>query len=137
MTVMSRPVMNTCCARIIHAVAAGSGNFQRGHTYLRHEVGTAAGVAVLKRLTAGGLSLGLELVEDRETRQHFAPKHRLAARIKAEAFETGLIDYPMAGTRDRRMGDHVFLAPPCIIGYTQIGELIDKQNRAIQRELSV
>ena len=51
---------------------------------------------------------------------------KFAARFKANAFENGLICYPMSGTRDGREGDHVLLAPPFIISDDQIGELVDK-----------
>ena len=83
-----------------------------------------------------GLFLGLELVADREAKAPFDPARRLAARIKAEAFEAGLICYPMSGTRDGRHGDHVLLAPPFIISDDQIGELTDKLSGAIDRALA-
>ena len=37
---------------------------------------------------------------------------RVSARVKAEAFERGLLVYPGSGTVDGRQGDHVLLAPP-------------------------
>ncbi|ETX28425.1 aspartate aminotransferase family protein [Roseivivax isoporae] len=83
-----------------------------------------------------GLFLGLELVADRATKAPFDPARRLAARIKAAAFEAGLICYPMSGTIDGRLGDHVLLAPPFIISDDQIGELTDKLGRAIDTALA-
>lgn len=44
-----------CTAAIYQAIAAGSGFFQHGHTYLGHPVATAAGLAVLRELTEGGM----------------------------------------------------------------------------------
>ena len=82
-----------------------------------------------------GLFVGLELVEDREARAPFAPRHGLAARIKAEAFDAGLICYPMSGTRDGRNGDHILLAPPFIIGDDQIDELTHKLSGAVDRAI--
>ncbi|MGV6812057.1 MAG: aspartate aminotransferase family protein, partial [Brevirhabdus sp.] len=76
-----------------------------------------------------GLFMGLELVANRETKTPFAPERRLAPRIKAAAFEEGLICYPMSGTRNGRDGDHVLLAPPFVIEDDQIGELTDKLER--------
>ena len=78
-----------------------------------------------------GLFLGLELVEDREQKQPFASDRKVAARVKAAAFEAGLICYPMAGTRDGKSGDHVLLAPPFIINDDQVAELVDKLSVAI------
>jgi len=73
-----------------------------------------------------GLFQGMEFVEDRDSKTPFDPTRKFAARFKANAFENGLICYPMSGTRDGREGDHVLLAPPFIISDDQIGELVDK-----------
>lgn len=78
-----------------------------------------------------GLFQGIEFVADRETKAPFDPSLRLAGRLKAAAFEAGLICYPMAGTRDGKQGDHVLLAPPFIISDDQIGELVDKLDAAL------
>ncbi|MFC6689413.1 aspartate aminotransferase family protein [Jhaorihella thermophila] len=82
-----------------------------------------------------GLFRGIELVEDRATRTPFDPARRLAARIKSEAFNRGLICYPMSGTRDGRIGDHVLLAPPFIMTEDQIPEVTDKLTDAIDAAL--
>lgn len=152
--------------QIYQAVAAGSGAFQHGHTYMGHAMAAAGALAVLEaiqtrdlltrvqvqgeKLDAAlrdalgqhphigdirgrGLFRGLELVADRESKAPFDPSHRLHARIKALAFEDGLICYPMAGTIDGRWGDHVLLAPPFIIETAQIDELVTKLARAIGR----
>ncbi len=80
-----------------------------------------------------GLFMGLEIVEDRAAKAPFDPSRGVAAKIKSAAFEAGLICYPMAGTRDGRLGDHVLLAPPFIIENAQIGELTDKLATAIEQ----
>lgn len=73
-----------------------------------------------------GLFVGVELVQDRETKAPFAPGDRIAPKIKTATFAAGLICYPMSGTIDGRSGDHVLLAPPYIISPAQIDELVDK-----------
>ena len=78
-----------------------------------------------------GLFMGLEVVEDRTQKCPFDPSKNIAAKIKAAAFEEGLACYPMSGTRDGKLGDHVLLAPPFIIEDDQIEELAEKLNRAI------
>ena len=79
-----------------------------------------------------GLFQAIELVADRDTKAPFDPKHRVHAKIKAAAFEEGLICYPMGGTLDGRRGDHVLLAPPFIIEDTQIEELVGKLEVAVK-----
>ena len=82
-----------------------------------------------------GLFQGLEFVEDREAKQPFDSSHKFAARLKANAFEAGLICYPMSGTRNGKNGDHVLLAPPFIIEDSQLDELVEKLDTAITSTL--
>jgi adenosylmethionine-8-amino-7-oxononanoate aminotransferase len=152
-------------ARIYDAIAAGSGFFQHGHTYMGHPMAAAAAGAVLdaiqsrnllprvlaqgERLTAAltdalgqhpnvgdirgrGLFRGIELVADRDTKAPFDPALGINKKVKALAFEAGLICYPMGGTIDGVRGDHVLLAPPFIISDVEIAELVDKLTGAVR-----
>ena len=82
-----------------------------------------------------GLFRGIELVADRQTKAPFAPEDKVAARLKRAAMEAGLICYPMSGTIDGRLGDHILLAPPFIIEDAQIAELTDKVSASIRAVL--
>lgn len=158
-----------CTAQIFDTIAAGTGFFQHGHTYMGHPVAAAGGHAVVsailergliervqvqgemlsERLAARfgqhphigdlrgrGLFRGIELVADRDTKQPFDPSRKIAAKIKAAAFDAGLICYPMSGTIDGRQGDHILLAPPFIIEEPQLDELVHKLDTAITSALS-
>jgi adenosylmethionine-8-amino-7-oxononanoate aminotransferase len=83
-----------------------------------------------------GLFRGLEIVTDRASKQPFAPERAINARIKKLAMEEGLLCYPMGGTVDGRLGDHVLVAPPFIVSESELGELVDKLDRAIMRALA-
>jgi adenosylmethionine-8-amino-7-oxononanoate aminotransferase len=165
-----QPIGAMLCSKAIYdAIAAGSGFFQHGHTYIGHPVATAAGLAVVRAILdrglvarvremgevldgrlkdvfgqhahvgdirGRGLFRGLELVEDRASKAPFEPSRRFAAKVKAAAFEAGLVCYPMSGTIDGRRGDHVLLAPPFIISEAEIDELVDKLSRGIDRALA-
>jgi adenosylmethionine-8-amino-7-oxononanoate aminotransferase len=153
-----------CSARLHDTIAAGSGFFQHGHSYLGHPMAMAAATAVLGRLTDGemlrhvdrmgeilrarlqdafgqhpnigdirgrGLFIGVELVDDRETKTPFDPAIGLHRRVKAAAMDAGLMCYPMGGTVYGRRGDHILLAPPFILNADQTGELVDKLSQAI------
>ncbi len=78
-----------------------------------------------------GLFLGLEIVEDRETKKPFDPSLAIHKKIKQAAFEAGLVCYPMGGTVDGVNGDHVLLAPPFIMEDGQVGEVVEKLGQAI------
>lgn len=82
-----------------------------------------------------GLFRGIELVANRDTKEPFDPKLKIAARLKKVAFENGLICYPMSGTIDGRLGDHVLLAPPFIISEDEIGILVDRLDAAMREVL--
>ena len=82
-----------------------------------------------------GLFRGIEIVSDRETKAPFDPKMKIHAHIKKEAFERGLICYPMGGTIDGKSGDHVLLAPPFIMSDAEVDELVAKTADSIESVL--
>lgn len=84
-----------------------------------------------------GLFIGVELVSDRHSKVPFSAAFGLNKKIKAAAFEAGLICYPMGGTIDGKSGDHILLAPPFILEDAQIDELVEKLALAIQQSLDV
>src|SRR5437773_5573775 len=73
-----------------------------------------------------GLFQAIELVVDRATRAPFDPALKLNAKIKAAAFARGLGCYPMGGTVDGRIGDHVMLAPPFIVSEGDVDMIVDR-----------
>jgi adenosylmethionine-8-amino-7-oxononanoate aminotransferase len=83
-----------------------------------------------------GLFRALEFVADCGTKAPFDPGRKVAARIRAEAMATGLLCYPMGGTIDGRLGDHVLLAPPFIIEDDELDQLVDRLRLAIDRAIA-
>jgi adenosylmethionine-8-amino-7-oxononanoate aminotransferase len=83
-----------------------------------------------------GLFWGVELVADRASKQTFDPALRLHARIKARAMSEGLMVYPMGGTIDGRLGDHVLLAPPFIVTDADLDAIVGRLQRAIDGALA-
>jgi adenosylmethionine-8-amino-7-oxononanoate aminotransferase len=78
-----------------------------------------------------GLFQGLELVQNRAHKTPFEPSLKLNALIKKAAMAEGLMCYPMGGTVDGRVGDHILLAPPFILEEKHLDELVDKLDNAI------
>jgi adenosylmethionine-8-amino-7-oxononanoate aminotransferase len=95
-----------------------------------------AGHAHIGDVRGRGLFVGVELVEDRGTKQPFDPALRLHARIKAEAMQRGLMVYPMGGTIDGRLGDHVLVAPPFICTAQQIETIVERLGDAVDAALA-
>ena len=83
-----------------------------------------------------GLFMGLELVEDRSSKEPFDPSRKLHARIKREAMARGLLVYPAGGTIDGVRGDHVLLAPPFIVDRPAIDTIVERLGDAIDRAVA-
>jgi hypothetical protein len=83
-----------------------------------------------------GLFVGVELVKDRATKTPFDAKLKLHAAIKREAFQRGLMVYPMGGTVDGKVGDHVLLAPPFICTARDIEQIVSRLTDAIEGALA-
>ena len=83
-----------------------------------------------------GLFLGMEFVADRSSKTPFPHQEARHNRFKLAAFEAGLICYPMGGTVDGKLGDHVLIAPPFIISDNQIDEIGSKLELAVSIALS-
>lgn len=157
-----------CTDTIYDAIAAGTGFFQHGHTYMGHPVAAAAGLAVLSELVerdlpaqvrargaylqsllearfgqhphvgdirGRGLFRALEFVAERDGKTPFDPAMGVAGKLKKAAFAEGLICYPMPGTRDGRLGDHVLLAPPFIATEAEIDDAVGRLGRALDTVL--
>lgn len=83
-----------------------------------------------------GLFWALELVQDRESKEPFAPSARLHAAVKEAAMARGLMVYPMGGTIDGERGDHVLLAPPFIATEAELGDIVMRLREALAGALA-
>jgi len=82
-----------------------------------------------------GLFVGVELVQNRDTKEPFEPKKKLNSLIKIEAMKRGLMVYPMGGTVDGNRGDHVLIAPPFICNGQQIETIVERLTAAVDAAL--
>jgi adenosylmethionine-8-amino-7-oxononanoate aminotransferase len=78
-----------------------------------------------------GLLLSIEFVSDPKTRAPFPADARVATRIQEDAFEAGVITYPIQGCVDGLRGDHILIAPPFTITTGMIHMLVSGLERAI------
>ncbi|MDH3412321.1 MAG: aspartate aminotransferase family protein [Gammaproteobacteria bacterium] len=82
-----------------------------------------------------GLFRGIELVADRASKAPLDPSLQIHASIKKNAMARGLMCYPMGGTIDGKIGNHVLLAPPFIIDESHVAEIVDKLGDAVDAAL--
>ena len=79
-----------------------------------------------------GLFRGIEIVKNRETKEPFSKDLNIAGKIKKKALDLGLICYPMQGTVDGIIGDHILIAPPFIIDENEIDKISQKLKSTIE-----
>ncbi|MGI9233070.1 MAG: aspartate aminotransferase family protein [Woeseiaceae bacterium] len=78
-----------------------------------------------------GLFIGIELVDDRESKAPFEPDRKVHNQVQKAAFESGLMCYGMGGTIDGKRGDHILLAPPYNLSENEETELVEKFTGAV------
>jgi adenosylmethionine-8-amino-7-oxononanoate aminotransferase len=71
-------------------------------------------------IRGAGLFWGIEIVADRATRAPFVAGRQVARKVLRAALDLGLAVYPAAGMAGERGGDAIMIAPPFIIGETEV-----------------
>lgn len=108
----------------------------RGET-LRRELQAALGrFDEVGDVRGRGYLIGVELVQDRATKEPFAAERALGQVLGREAFNGGLIVYPCSGNVGGTRGDTVIIAPPYNASEAELAELIEKFAGAVERALA-
>jgi adenosylmethionine-8-amino-7-oxononanoate aminotransferase len=94
-----------------------------------------AGVDAVGDIRGRGYFIATELVADRETKNPFDASHKLFMRIRQQAFDNGLICYPVGGNVDGINGDVVILAPPYNATSAELTEIVDKMAMSVKQVL--
>jgi adenosylmethionine-8-amino-7-oxononanoate aminotransferase len=87
--------------------------------------------SVIGDIRGMGLLLGIEFVSEAKTRAPFPADARVAARIQEDAFEAGVMTYPIQGCVDGVRGDHILIAPPFTFTTGMTHMLVSGLERAI------
>ncbi len=82
-----------------------------------------------------GFFQAIELVADRKSKKPFDGEKKLFMKVRAQAFENGLICYPVGGNVDGINGDVVILAPPYNVTDSELTEIVDKTATSIRQVL--
>jgi L-2,4-diaminobutyrate transaminase len=75
-----------------------------------------------------GLMIGIELVQDRATKEQLPPANRTGRQVLKAAAQRGLIT--------RALGDTLVFAPPLVITRSEVDELVDKFALAVEDVLA-
>lgn len=104
------------------------------------ELGPRLGAALKDRLSShpmagdirgSGLFWGVELVRDRERRIPYAPEAKCVYRVLGAALARGLFFYPASGMAGAAGGDAIMVAPPFVIGDSEIDFIADTLRAAL------
>jgi len=126
-TYMGHPVAAACALAVLERILDDGLLARVGvlGTYLESRlVAELAQLPFIGDIRGRGLFWGIEIVADRGSKTPFDPALKIAPRIKKAAFERGLMCYPMQGTIDGKLGDHVLLAPPFIMDESQVDAVV-------------
>ncbi|MGH7517432.1 MAG: aspartate aminotransferase family protein [Gemmatimonadales bacterium] len=83
-----------------------------------------------------GLLAGVEFVADTVTRNPFPRSQGFAEAFTAAALAEGLVVWPNVGQADGTNGDLVMIAPPFVITEAEIGEIVQRFARALERTIA-
>jgi len=78
------------------------------------------------RISGRGLMLGIEFVENKETKKPFDRETHFSEAIVQRAFENGVVVRPgIPGNVDGLLGDHILITPPFVIEEEHIEQIVD------------
>ena len=102
-------------------------------SYLRKElIEVANRTSIIGDVRGKGLMLGIEFVENKNTKQSFSPIVKIANRVIKKAMGNGLLVYPANAGEEGITGDAILIAPPLVITKEEIDELIFRFKKSIE-----
>jgi len=80
-----------------------------------------------------GFFVGVEFVHDAETKTPFDASQQLFLKLQAQAFDNGLICYPVGGNVDGVNGDIAIISPPYNASRKELEEIVEKFVRSAEQ----
>ncbi len=99
-------------------------------------VGALSGIEAVGDIRGRGYFQAVELVESRATKRTFPADLKLFQQVRLQAFENGLICYPVGGNADGVNGDIIILAPPYNATDAELAEICDKLGQSVRQVLA-
>ena len=109
-------------------VAASAVRGEQLRSGLAHRLADDPSVGEVRGL---GLLVGIELVEDRETRRPFPRAARVTEGVVRDARERGVLLYSGTGVADGVDGDALLLGPPFIVTASEIDRIVEAVGESI------
>ncbi len=128
---VAREVLRILVAEDLVTASAVKG--ERLRTLLAERLGDHANVGEVR---GRGLMVGIELVEDRETRAPFPRTTRLTEAVVRAAREDGVLVYSGTGNANGVDGDTILLGPPFVVTDAEIERIVDVVGAAVDRAVT-
>ena len=106
---------------------------ERLRTLLSDRIG---GHRIVGEVRGRGLMVGIELVDDRETRRPFPRAARLTETIVRAARDRGVLVYSGTGNANGIDGDTILLGPPFVVTDAELEQIVDAVGAAIETATS-
>lgn len=90
-----------------------------------------AGIGAVGDVRGQGLLIGIELVQDRDSKEPWPRSADIAAKVGRLARDRGLLVYPSTGCADGVNGDSILLGPPFTISESEVDLVVDRLAKAI------
>jgi adenosylmethionine-8-amino-7-oxononanoate aminotransferase len=83
-----------------------------------------------------GYFLCVEIVANRDTKAPYPRDRMIYQRVNRQAFENGLIVYPVGGNADGKNGDIVIVSPPYIATQEELVEIVEKLAKTLTQVMA-
>jgi adenosylmethionine-8-amino-7-oxononanoate aminotransferase len=103
----------------------------KGERLLKEVIAALEGHPHVGDIRGLGLMVGVELVQDRETRSPFPRERAVTENVVAASKAQGLLLYSSTGCADGTDGDLIMFGPPFVISNEEIAEAVEKTRVAL------
>lgn len=86
---------------------------------------------IIGQIRGKGLLIGLELLKDHKTDQHFLPEENAAEKLNQLCIKNGLVLYPGSGSIDGKRGEHILVAPPLTVKEEEVETLVQLLDQSL------
>lgn len=100
--------------------------------YFMQELEKLSAYDIVGDVRGVGLQCGIELVQNKVTKQPFPAEVGLSKLIGEKSIEKGIVLYPGKGSYDGTLGDHILITPPLTINKEDIDEIIHVLKNCIE-----
>ena len=101
--------------------------------YLMEKLQSLYDYPIVGEIRGKGLMIGIEFVQDKETKEPFDTSVGLKNKIMSNCLAEGLVVYPGGGSADGIRGDHILIAPPVNITSEEIDLLFNALEAGIKK----